>query len=127
MRVFLLSIGFFCCSVLADAAVDLEKTMKSMAFQYKQACETQHSSELILRLDEFIGLTELALQANFSADKAAQFKQGLQQVLQTLHAAKKAALLNDMPLAKNHLRQVDKLRKDYHKQREVSIWQLLFG
>lgn len=125
MRAFWLSVLFvFACSVTAD---DLERTMKDMAFQYKQAYETQTGSEMIPHLEQLITLTEQASQANFAEDKAETFKDGLQKVLTQLQAAKTAAGQDNIELAKNHLREVDTLRKDYHKQRKVSLWQLLFG
>jgi soluble cytochrome b562 len=127
MRSFCLSLFLICTGVLANPAVDLEKTMKNMAFQYKKAYDMQQSSELLPVLDQLIDLTHQALQAEFSPEKALHFKQGLQQVLTELHAAKRAAQQDDIAAAKARLRQVDTLRKQYHKQREVSIWDLLFG
>ncbi|HEX5792716.1 MAG TPA: cytochrome b562 [Rheinheimera sp.] len=126
MRIIWLSLCL-CYASAVCAAVDLEKTMKNMAFQYKLAYDTENTTDLLPLLEQLIGLTELALQAEFTADKAAQFKQGLQQVQTELQAARSAAQQNDVSLAKSHLRQVDKLRKEYHQQRKVSIWQLLFG
>lgn len=127
MRVVLLFIAALSWSLSASAEVDLEKIMKNMALQYKQAYEAQHSAELLLHLNDFIALTEQALLANVAADKAGHFRQGLQQVLAELNKAKIAAEQDNIALAKSQLRLVDTLRKDYHKQREVSIWQLLFG
>ena len=119
MRAVWLSLCLFCaCSV--TAAVDLEKTMKEMAFEYKQAYDTTDGSNLI-------ALTEQAIQGNFAEDKAESFKHGLQQVLTQLQQAKTEAQHNNIEAAKSHLREVDTLRKDYHKQRKVSFWQLLFG
>ncbi len=101
--------------------------MKNMAFQFKQANEAEKSAELVAVLTELIALTNQALQAEFPPDKAEQFKQGLQQVLRELQAAKAAAQEENLSQVKSHLLQVDALRKDYHQQRKVSIWQLLFG
>lgn len=126
MRAVWLSLCLF-CACYVTAAVDLEKTMKDMAFEYKQAYETSISSEMIPHLERLIMLTEQALQGNFAADKAESFTHGLQQVLTQLQLAKAEAAQNNADAAKNHLREVDALRKDYHKQRKVSFWQLLFG
>ncbi len=117
----------FCYAAFASAAVDLEKTMKDMGFQFKQAIETQHSQQLLPYLEHLIALTEQAQQANFADDKAEQFRHGLAQVLTELEFAKVAAQRDDVATAQQHLRQVEALRKQYHKQRKVSIWQLLFG
>lgn len=111
----------------AGAAVDLEQTMKNMGFQFKQAIEIKDSNKLLPVLDELIVLTGQAKQAQFADDKAEQFRQGLAQVQTELQSAKAAAQRDDMAAAQQHLRQVEALRKEYHKQRKVSIWQLLFG
>ena len=126
MRFIWLSLGF-CCVFNAVAAVDLEKTMKQMGFQYKLALEVQQTEQLVPLLEQLITLTEQAKQASFAPDKAEPFQQGLAQVLTELHSAKLAALSDDMAGAQQHLRQVNALRTQYHKQRKVSIWQLLFG
>lgn len=127
MRVLYFSLCCLLYSVSAMASVDLEKTMKNMAFQYKQAYDAQSAEQLLPLLDELITLTQQSAGADFSADKAAQFKQGLQQVLAELQLAKQAAEQDDVDQAKLHLQQVDALRKEYHQQRKISIWQLLFG
>ena len=115
----------YACSV--TAAVDLEKTMKEMAFEYKQAYATTDGSNMTPHLERLIALTEQAIQGNFTEDKAESFKHGLQQVLTQLQQAKTEAQHNNIEAAKSHLREVDTLRKDYHKKRKVSFWQLLFG
>lgn len=126
MRNFCLSLCL-CFAFAASAAVDLEQTMKNMGFQFKQAIEATDSATLLPVLDELIAQTEQAQQATFAADKAEQFREGLAKVLTELGAAKAAAQQDDIASAQQHLRQVDALRKQYHKQRKVSIWQLLFG
>ncbi|MDX1391534.1 MAG: cytochrome b562 [Rheinheimera sp.] len=119
----LLLCGYAC----AATAVDLEKTMKNMAFQYKQAYQSENSAQMLAPLQHLIELTEQALQADFSAEQAQHYQHGLQQVLSQLQSAHAAAVKQDVALAKQHLLQVDSLRKEYHQQRKVSIWQLLFG
>ncbi|MDP2715372.1 cytochrome b562 [Rheinheimera sp.] len=127
MRVLCFSLCCLFYSVSATASVDLEKTMKNMAFQYKQAYDAQSAEQLLPLLDELITLTQQSAGADFAADKAEQFKQGLQQVLAELQLAKQAAEQDDVAQARLHLQQVDALRKEYHQQRKVSIWRLLFG
>ncbi|MGK0509879.1 MAG: soluble cytochrome b562, partial [Chromatiales bacterium] len=56
MRAVWLSLCLFCaCSV--TAAVDLEKTMKEMAFEYKQAYDTTDGSNMTPHLERLIALT----------------------------------------------------------------------
>lgn len=127
MRVLYFSLCCLLYSVSATASVDLEKTMKNMAFQYKQAYDAQSADQMLPLLDELIILTEQSAGADFAADKAEQFKHGLQQVLAELQLARQAATHEDVAQAKVHLQNVDALRKEYHQQRKVSIWRLLFG
>jgi soluble cytochrome b562 len=128
MRVFFLTVCL-CLSfvVAAQPGVDLAQTMKTMAFQYNKAYQSENSSDMLPVLQTLIDLTEQALQATFTADKAGQYQQGLQQVLAELQLAHAAASEQDIALAKRHLKQVESLRKDYHKLRKVSFWDLLFG
>lgn len=127
MRSVAVAVLFMFLSFSASASVDLEQTMKNMAFQYKAASKVQTSAELSPVLDELILLTQLSLTAPYPADKEVQFKQGLNKVLAELNAAKQAAAAEDLALAKQHLQNVDALRKEYHKLRKVSFWDLLFG
>jgi soluble cytochrome b562 len=128
MRVICLSLGLLCSGmVVAEPAIDLEQTMKNMAFQYKQVYQSDSTAQMLPILQTLIGLTEQALEANIAPDKLVQYQQGLHKVLAELKLAQAAALQQDIELARQHLQQVDRLRKDYHKLREVSIWDLLFG
>lgn len=128
MKYFFLALCLtFACSIAAESKVDLEKTMKQMAFQYKQAIEATNLSQIAPHIESLKLLTSTALTADFTEDKAIQFKQGLEKVLQELTAAEQAVLAQDLTAAKQHLKEVDALRKQYHKQRKVSIWRLLFG
>lgn len=126
MRVVFLSLCW-CFAFTVSAAVDLEKTMKNMGFQFKKAVETSESAQLLPLLDELITLTVQAQQANFPTDKTETYQRGLIEVMTQLESARAAALSDDMTLAHQHLREVDTLRTKYHKQRKVSVWRLLFG
>lgn len=128
MRIFCVSLLF--CSLLISAEtprVDVEQTMKNMGFYYKQAMDAKAVDELRPALQQLIELTKQAQTASYPTDKAEQFQQGLQLVLTELEAAHRAATQQDMVEAKLHLQKVDTLKKQYHKLRKVSIWQLLFG
>ena len=128
MRIFCVSLLF--CSFLLSAEtprVDVEQTMKNMGFYYKQAMDAKAVDELRPALQQLIELTKQAQTASYPTDKAEQFQHGLQLVLTELEAAHRAATQQDMVAAKVHLQKVDALKKQYHKLRKVSIWQLLFG
>nr|WP_255511329.1 cytochrome b562 [Zobellella iuensis] len=113
--------------VQASPVVNLETTMKNMGLAYKQAHRAEDIDSLLPRLAELAELTETAKQAPFPADKADLYRQGLREVLAAINAAEQAALANDHALAQQRLQQVDELRKQYHKERRVSWWHILFG
>jgi len=128
MRIFFISLLFFSVLLSAETQrVDVEQTMKNMGFYYKQAMDARAADELRPALQQLIELTKQAQTASYPADKAEQFQQGLQLVLTELEAAYRAATKQDMVAAKAHLQKVEAPKKQYHKLRKVSIWQLLFG
>jgi soluble cytochrome b562 len=111
----------------ASGSVDLELTMKNMALAYKQAYRAEDSDTMLRHLGELAELTATARRAGFAADKAERFRQGLDEVQTLISQAEAAAMANDDELARRHLRQVDELRKQYHRERRTSWWQILFG
>ena len=128
MRSFCFSLLFFSAMLAAETPrVDVEQTMKNMGFYYKQAIDAQAAEELQPALQQLIELAKQAQAAAYPADKAEQFQHGLTLVLAELEAAQLALTQQDMVTAKAHLQKVDALKKQYHKLRKVSIWQLLFG
>ena len=127
MRYFVLCLMLLSYPAFAAEKVDLEKTMKQMALEFKQANEATTPEQLSSHISSLKHLTQSALQAEFAPEKAEQFKQGLQQVLAELTATETAIAEQDQAAVLLHLKKVDELRKKYHQQREVSIWKLLFG
>ncbi|MDX3774943.1 cytochrome b562 [Chromatiaceae bacterium AAb-1] len=111
----------------ASSVPDLEAVMKNMGFQFKQAADATTANEVLPYLYELTQLTQQATQAHFPEEKAVIYREGLDLVLAELQAAEQAAATDDMAQVKIHLRQIDDLRKKYHKERRSSIWKLLFG
>lgn len=112
---------------LAHEPVNLERTMKTMGFAFKQAMEADSPAAALPFLDKLHRLTEQAKLAPLPADKAPVFLEGLDKVLAELVLAKQAVASDDMPKLQQHLQQVDALKQQYHKERRFSFWQLIFG
>lgn len=111
----------------AQQPVNLESTMKTMGFAFKQASDATTPEDALPFLVKLHSLTEQAKTAPLPADKAGVFNEGLDKVLAELVLAKQAVANNDMPKLQQHLKQVDALRKQYHKERRFSLWKLIFG
>ncbi|MHA6963981.1 cytochrome b562 [Zobellella denitrificans] len=111
----------------AGQSVNLETTMKNMGLAYKQAHRAEDSDSLLRHLDELAELTDAARQASFPEDKAELFRQGLDEVRAAIDEAQAAVRADDQALARQHLARIDDLRKQYHRERRVSWWRILFG
>ena len=122
------TIFFFGVSgAMAQQPTNLESTMKTMGFAFKQASDATSPQDAMPFLVKLHRLTEQAKDAPLPADKAEVFNEGLDKVLAELVLAKQAVQNDDMLKLQQHLKQVDALRKQYHKERRFSLWKLIFG
>lgn len=111
----------------AAATKDVEATMKAMALHYKKA----HAAADIEQMQNEINALQQEIATvqsyQFPPEKQQLFQKGLTEVQQQLLLVQQQLLAGDMVQAKELLIQVDLLKKQYHKQRSPSFWQLLFG
>ncbi|MDF3126398.1 cytochrome b562 [Rheinheimera sp. 1928-s] len=107
--------------------VDMEKTMKQMALNFKQAKEAQSVEQMTLALASFEIQLLQAQQGKFQADKAELYQQGLKELAVEVDQAQLLLEQQNLEGAKQHLLKMDELRKKYHKHRKPSFWQLIFG
>jgi len=115
-------------SPLAGAAeVDMEKTMKQMALSFKQAKEAQSAQQMTGALADFEAQLQQAQQGKFQTDKAELFQQGLKELAVELDQTQLLLEQNNFAAAQQQLVKMDELRKKYHKHRNPSFWQLIFG
>lgn len=112
---------------IASDDQSMETIMKNMGFTYRQALQAEQPAEVAVYLTELKRLTLLADQGLFPEDKADIFRQGLQLVLAEIDAAKQAIAADNLAQMQTHLKNIDKLRIKYHKERRKSFWQILFG
>lgn len=106
------------------ATTDVEAAMKQMGFVYKKAMQATDLNSFRQHATEFAQIVSSVQQYQFAADKQQVFMQGLDKVQQQTQQALVAA---DLASAQQQFAQIDQLRKQYHKERSVSFWQLLFG
>ncbi|WP_233080123.1 cytochrome b562 [Rheinheimera soli] len=116
----------FCGFAFAND-VDMEKTMKQMALNFKQAKEAQSVEQMRLALASFETQLQQAQQGKFQADKAELYQQGLKELAVEVDQAQLLLEQQNLEGAKQHLVKIDELRKKYHKHRKPSFWQLIFG
>lgn len=108
----------------AAVTTDVEATMKQMGLAYKQAMQATELAEFQRHARQFSELVASVQRYQFTADKQQFFMQGLDKLQQQTALALQAT---DLPTAQQQFRQIDALRKEYHQERSVSIWKLLFG
>jgi soluble cytochrome b562 len=134
--VLLLLCGALQCAVKANAeeqvvavvaSTDVEATMKEMAFAYKKAIaatDVPQMQQHITTLKQRVASVQLV---QFPPEKHVKFQQGLTEVQSQLDLVQASLDANNPEQAKHQLKQVDVLKKQYHKERSPSVWQLFFG
>jgi len=128
MRQFvLLAIGL-CASLLVQAQdIDLSATMKKMKFEFKQAAQAQTLDEMQLPIENLRELVSASQSGQYPKEKQALYLEGFEQLSLALDNVQAKIDNNDFTAAQVALKQVDELRVDYHKRRNSSIWQKIFG
>lgn len=109
------------------ASTDVEATMKEMAFAYKKAMAATEVTEAQQQITQLQRLVQSVQLVTFSPEKQPKFQQGLSEVQAQLDLVQVSLSENNLPQAKQQLLHVDMLKKQYHKVRSPSFWQLLFG
>ena len=113
--------------VAAQASTDVEATMKTMAFQLKQARTAKDIASMRQHLTEFKQAVASVQLVQFPAEKQQKFQQGLREVQAQVSIVEQSLEQGDLALAQQQLAGIDVLKKQYHQERSVSFWQLLFG
>jgi soluble cytochrome b562 len=125
--IFVVITGLLFCGFAFANDVDMEKTMKQMALNFKQAKEAQSVEQMTLALASFETQLQQAQQGKFQADKAELYQQGLKELAVEVDQAQLLLKQQNLEGAKQQLLKMDELRKQYHKHRKPSFWQLIFG
>lgn len=114
-------------STTVVATTDVEATMKAMALIYKKAQAAADIKQMQSEINALQHEIAKVQSYQFPPEKQPLFQQGLSEVQQQLLLVQQQLLDGNMAQAKEQLTQVDLLKKQYHKQRSPSFWQLLFG
>jgi len=112
---------------VAQAADDMEHTMKQMGMYFKQARDSQSVAQMQQAMTGFEATLQQAQQLGFQGEKAKLMQQGLTELNTVSRHTLELLAQQDLQGAKAELDQIDSLRKKYHKERQPSFWQLLFG
>jgi soluble cytochrome b562 len=106
---------------------DVEATMKAMALHYKKAQAAADIKQMQNEINALQHEVATVQSYKFPPEKQQLFQKGLTEVQQQLLLVQQQLHEGNMAQAKEQLMQVDLLKKQYHKQRSPSVWQLLFG
>lgn len=109
------------------ASTDVEATMKTMSMTYRQAMlatEPNVMLDMITKLQQLVASVQLV---QFDQKRQSILQQGLTEVQLQLDLVHASLVVSDITTAKQQLERVDALKKQYHKKRSPSLWQLLFG
>ncbi|MEH6712436.1 MAG: cytochrome b562 [Paraglaciecola polaris] len=109
------------------ASTDVEATMKSMSYTYRQAMLTSEANVMLNLIDKLQQLVASVQLVQFDQKRQSVLQQGLTEVQSQLALVHASLVARDINTAKEQLKKVAALRMQYHKERSPSIWQLLFG
>lgn len=107
--------------------VDLQATMKKMKFEVSQAYKAQDMDTFSAHIDSFAQLVAEAKRYSFPAERKEVSLQGLNKVEQAVVLIQQEIAAGELDNAKQHLKTIDDLRKEYHKKDKPSVWQKFFG
>lgn len=106
---------------------DVEATMKQMGLNFKQAMQATDVPTMQAKVQALLDLTASVQAYQFAPEKQQVFQQGLDKVAAQLVLVQGALAEQNLDQAKQLLTEVDALKKQYHKERSPSFWQLIFG
>lgn len=109
------------------ASTDVEVTMKKMSFHYKKAMEATKPSVMQDKISELQQLVATVQLVQFGQKRQLKLQQGLTEVQLQLDLVSASLVAGDITTAKQQLQKVDGLKKQYHKERSPSLWELVFG
>ncbi|WP_338366239.1 cytochrome b562 [uncultured Pseudoalteromonas sp.] len=114
-------------AAFSEQKVDLEVNMKNTGLAYKNTVQAVSLDDFNKAIDKFIALVENSKKATFHKEAKMSLK-GLDKVIAQAKLAKKLANERGLDAAKPALKNIDDLRKEYHKLHEPpGFFDLLFG
>lgn len=105
-------------------AGELKPIMKEMRLHYKEAIDATQPEQFNEKIALFLKELQKARDFDFSSDRAKLSIEGLDKVYNKVSGMPVATEAN-LPALKEELKQVDELRKEYHKKVKPSVFELL--
>lgn len=105
-------------------AGELKPTMKEMRLHYKQAIDATAPEEFNQKIKLFLIELDKARAFDFSSERAQVSLEGLDKVHAKISSLPPATKAN-LAALKEELKQVDQLRKEYHKKIKPGVFELL--
>ncbi len=96
----------------------LSAAMKTMGFNFKRSISAKTLDELQGYVDEFHAYAEKAKKAGYSEDPEA-FQTGVSELLTSLSSVQDAINAGDLDLAKNRMKALNDIKKQYHGKFDV--------
>ncbi|MCA2017375.1 cytochrome b562 [Vibrio tritonius] len=113
MTVFLIGITM-ASSVWAHG--DLGDTMKQMKSAFRDAAQAKSVASMKAAVADLSTLVEQSKHHEYDGDDLTAYHKGLQELTQALDTVQSDLDNNQLEQAKNDLRKVDDLRREYHKK-----------
>jgi soluble cytochrome b562 len=115
-------LGLFIASPVI--AGELKPTMKEMRLHYKQAMDATTAEQFNKKIKLFMTELQIAREFDFSSERAKLSMEGLDKVYEKV-AALPAVTEANLAAVKEQFKEVDELRKEYHKKVKPSGFDLL--
>lgn len=109
------------------ASTDVKATMKRMSFTYKEAMEATDIGVMQNTISELKNLISTVQLVEFAEERQQILQQGLTELQTQLDLVNKTLVAGNITMAKQQLENIMALKKQYHKERSPSLWQLIFG
>lgn len=126
-KVILLTAGMLLATQAFASDVDLKQIMKEMKLEFKHAAEAQTVDEMQAPVQNLTKLVNTAKTGDFPPERKDLFLEGFNKLTLALDSVENDLEQGNLAQAKDALREVDSLRKEYHEKKKPSIWEKLFG
>ena len=114
-------------STFISAPVDTKAAMKEMRLEFKlseRADSIEEMSKSVMKLESLIDYLK---QETYTPEKEEMYQEGFNKLSVSVELIKLDLEAGNLDKAKETLAQIDKLRVEYHKKRNPSIWSKIFG
>lgn len=126
-KIMTISLGLLLSTQLFAADFDLKAVMKQMKQSFRQAAQAQTVEEMQPPVQQLSDLVEQAKLGDYAPEKQPIYLEGFNKLNVALDKVESELEAGEFEAAKSSLREVDRLREEYHDKRNPSIWDSIFG